>query len=77
MAGWGVFMVFLARYPFQQRERWSWICFLLGLLLWYVLDTGISLYYGVAFNAIFNTAILVLALIPLAYTRKEFWHETN
>ena len=73
MAGWGVFLVFLTHYPFQQRERWAWICFLLGILLWYVLDTGISLYFGVTFNAIFNTTIMALAVIPLAFTRKEFW----
>lgn len=77
MAGWGVFLVFLTRYPFQHKQRWSWMCFLLGLLLWYILDTGISLYFGVVFNAIFNTAIMALAVIPLAFTWKEFWQDPN
>ena len=72
MAGWGVFLVHVARHPFQNRERWAWNCILQGLLLWYLLDTGISLYYGVIFNVFFNTGILVLLLLPLFFTRKEF-----
>lgn len=72
MAGWGVFLVYMARYPFQMRERWAWNCILQGLLLWYLLDTGISVYFGVVFNAIFNTVILILLLLPLFFTRKEF-----
>jgi len=72
MAGWGVFLVFMARYPFQRRERWAWNCILWGLLLWYVLDTGISFYSGVLFNAFFNTAILILGLLPLYFTRRGF-----
>jgi hypothetical protein len=72
MAGWGVFLVYMARYPFQMRERWAWNCILQGLLLWYLLDTGISVYFGVVFNAILNTIILILLLLPLFITRKEF-----
>jgi hypothetical protein len=60
MAGWGIFLAFIARYPFQKRERWSWNAFLIGLSLWYVTDTAISLYFGVTFNAIFITAIFIL-----------------
>jgi hypothetical protein len=40
--------------------------------LWYVLDTGFSLFYGVNFNALFNTALLILFAIPLAFTHKAF-----
>jgi hypothetical protein len=72
MAGWGIFLVYIARYPFAQRARWAWHCLLQGLLVWYLLDTGISLSFGVFFNAIFNTVILVLLLLPLIFTRKEF-----
>ena len=72
MAGWGVFLAFLARYPFRNRERWAWNALLLGLSLWYVTDTLISLYFGVVFNAVFNTGIFVLAILPLLFTRREF-----
>ena len=72
MAGWGVFLALIARYPFRNRERWAWDALLMGLSLWYLTDTGLSLYFGVVFNAIFNTAIFVLAMLPLLFTRQEF-----
>jgi hypothetical protein len=76
MAGWGVFLVFLARYPFRARERWAWSALALGLSLWYGTDTVISLYFGVIFNALFNTLVFILAVLPLIFTRREFFKET-
>ena len=72
MAGWGVFLAFIVHYPFNHKERWAWNAFMLGLSLWYLTDTTISLYFGVVFNAIFNTVIFILALLPLLFTRQEF-----
>ncbi|MBN1452834.1 MAG: hypothetical protein JW963_17585 [Anaerolineales bacterium] len=72
MAGWGVFLAFIAQVPFRNRERWAWNALLLGLSLWYVTDTAISLYFGVIFNAVFNTAFFILALLPLLFTRQDF-----
>jgi len=72
MAGWGVFLAFVTRYPFRNRERWAWQCLALGLSLWYVTDTAISLSCGVVFNALFNTGILIMAALPLFFTRREF-----
>jgi hypothetical protein len=74
MAGWGVCLAFLARYPFQRRERWAWTCMVTGLLLWYVVDTAISLAY-VPFNVAFNTLLLAAIGLPLLATRKAFRHE--
>jgi hypothetical protein len=72
VAGWGVFLAFIAHYPFKAKEKWSRNCVAAGLLLWYVLDTAISLYFGVFFNAIFNAVLLVLGILPLAFTWKHF-----
>jgi hypothetical protein len=72
MAGWGVFLAFVAHYPYKQRERWAWNALALGLSLWYVTDTALSLYFGVVFNVIFNTLIFVLAALPLGFTRRQF-----
>ncbi len=73
MAGWGVFTAFIAFYPFKKRERWAWNCLIAGLLLWYVLDTAVSLNFKVYFNAVFNTVLMALGLLPLAFTREEFY----
>jgi hypothetical protein len=72
IAGWGVFLAFVAQIPFNKKERWAWNCLVTGLLVWFVLDTSLSLYYKVYFNVAFNTALLVLAGLPVVFTRKSF-----
>lgn len=72
MVGWGTVLFALAQWPFKQRQKWAWNSLLAGLLSWYVLDTAVSLQYGVVFNAILNTVFLGLFLVPLLFTRKEF-----
>jgi hypothetical protein len=72
IAGWGVFLAFIAHYPFKNREPWAWNCILTGIIVWYVLDTGISLYFRVYFNAVFNAVLLALVVIPLGFSRKHF-----
>jgi hypothetical protein len=72
VAGWGVFVVFLAKYPLQNRERWAWTCLLAGFGLWFVVDTAFSALFGVYFNVIFNSVLAALVFVPLMATRKEF-----
>lgn len=73
MAGWGVFLAFVAAIPFKRRERWAWTCIAAGLTLWFVIDTAISIYWGVYFNAfVVNTPLFVLAMLPLIFTRRAF-----
>ena len=42
---------FQARHPFPRRQRWAWNCLCSGMTLWYVLDTSISIAFGVYVNA--------------------------
>lgn len=72
MAGWAIIIAFIARYPFHNKEKWASDGLLVGMLVWYVLDTGLSAYHAVYVNAIANTAFLLLVLLPVVFTRKEF-----
>ncbi len=72
VAGWGVFLAFIAAAPFRRRERWAWSCVALGIALWYLADTALSLANRVYFNAAFNTLLLVLVALPLVLTRRQF-----
>lgn len=72
IAGWGIVLTHIARYPFNRKERWSWNCLVFGLLVWFVLDTSLSVFHKVYFNAAFNTTLLILAGLPVVLTRKEF-----
>ncbi len=72
IAGWGIFVTYVARYPFSKKEKWAWSCLVLGLLVWFVLDTSLSAFYKVYFNVVFNTALLILTMLPVVFTRKDF-----
>ena len=72
MAGWGVFIAFIAYYPFQRREKWSWNCLLIGFLVWFLPDTAISIYFKVHMNALINTCLFTLAILPLVAAKKHF-----
>ena len=72
MAGWGVFIVFIVHEPFRRRERWAWNCLAVGVGLWFVVDTALSLAANVIFNAAFNSLLVVLIAPPLLATRSHF-----
>ncbi|HLG22546.1 MAG TPA: hypothetical protein VI382_07000 [Candidatus Manganitrophaceae bacterium] len=65
-------MAFIAYYPFRAKETWSWNCIALGVAVWFIVDTAISLYFKVGFNALFNTLFLICIGLPLLFTRKQF-----
>ena len=69
VAGWGICMAFIVYHPYRRRERWAWWALTAGIVVWYLIDTSISLAYGVVFNAGFNTLLLLLAGVPLLATR--------
>ena len=72
MAGWGVFVVFIAHEPFRRRERWAWNCLAFGIGLWFMVDTTLSIAANVIFNVAFNSLLLVLVLLPVLATRSYF-----
>lgn len=72
IAGWGIFLTFVAHFAFSRREKWAWNCVALGLLVWFILDTSLSIIYKVYFNVVFNVALIIFAGLPLAFTRRDF-----
>jgi hypothetical protein len=72
MVGWGILLLYVAYVPFRRGERWAWHSLFLALVVWYVLDTGASLYHGVYLNAAFNTGFLVIFGIPLLASARRF-----
>ena len=49
-----------------------------GLLSWFIIDSGISIYYDAVHNVILiNMVALILIGIPLIMTRKEFKNEAS
>jgi len=75
IAGWGIVLTYIARYPFSKKERWAWESLIFGVLIWFLLDTSLSLLHKVYFNAALNTVLFILGILPLAFTRKWFIQE--
>lgn len=72
VTGWGIFIAFLAYYPFKAREKWAWNCIAAGISIWFISDTSISAFYDVTFNVVFNVVLLIFIGLPLLFTRKFF-----
>jgi hypothetical protein len=71
LAGWGITVTLLAREAFGRHERWAWWALAAGTGTWFVLDTGISLAHGVAFNVAINILVFVVVGVPLVATRSD------
>lgn len=72
ISGWGISIIFLTYYPFRSQDRWAWNAIALGVTVWYILDTTLSLYFRVVFNAAFNSILFIALWLPLVLTRKHF-----
>lgn len=77
MTGWGILMYFVVKNPFKNREKWAWNALLVAIVIWYCVDTSISIYSKVYFNAVFNTVLLILTLFPLIFTSTYFSNHKN
>ena len=65
MAGWSLLMMQLVRGPLRGGSRWAWLMLVQSLVLWFLLDTGMSLVLGYPTHALFNVPFAVALGIPL------------
>ena len=69
MAGWSVLMIQVARGPLRDGSRWAWLMLVQSLVLWFSLDTGMSLLLGYPIHALFNVPFAIALGIPLLSLR--------
>lgn len=72
VAGWGILVTCMAHHPFSRKEKWARDCIVLGLIVWFVLDTSLSAIHGVHFNIAFNASLLILVMLPVIFTHRHF-----
>ena len=78
IVGFHILMVMISENSFKKKEKWAYNTMWYGLLSWFVIDSGISVYYGAFHNVILiNIVALFLIGIPLVVTRKEFRNEAS
>ncbi|MGI9173964.1 MAG: hypothetical protein ACR2GR_01415 [Rhodothermales bacterium] len=65
---------FIAAIPFRRGERWAWQAVLRGTLVWFVVDSAVSLWHGATFNVYLVNLVPVLVFgLPLGATWPAFF----
>lgn len=72
MIGWSVTLLFIIARPFRRGQREAWYAITASVLVWFMLDSSLSISAGFWQNAVFNAIFLVLFIIPLAATYRNF-----
>lgn len=71
LAGWSFTLLQLVRRPVSEGASWVVPLMARSLLLWFVLDTGMSLVLGYPTHALFNLPFGVALALPLARLRSS------
>ena len=76
MVGFHLLMIGIAHFAFRKKEKWAFGFLWLGLMSWFFIGSGISIYCGAYYNvylinlgSMFLIAIPLLATIPV-YTKR-------
>lgn len=69
LAGWSAMMIHIVRGPLRAGSAWALPVLVRSLVLWFVLDTGMSLVLGYPMHALFNVPFAVALAIPLVKLR--------
>lgn len=66
-------MVFISENALKNKERWAYVSAWSALLVWFILDSAISWYYGAIHNIVMiNLVSLVMTALPLIMMRAAF-----
>ena len=71
MAGWALLMIQMVRGPLREGSRWAYQFLVQSLILWFVLDTGMSLVLGYPTHALFNIPFAIALGVPLLSSRPK------
>jgi hypothetical protein len=75
MIGWMVSLLALIAIPFQRKEKWAWWAVTASVVIWYGVDTTMSVVLGFVPNAVLNTVFVAGFALPLGLSYKGFKHE--
>lgn len=77
MTGWGLFMLYVVNFPFRKAEKWAWNSIFYPLLIWFLIDTSLSAYYGVGLNILINVVFFLQVTAPLLFFRPQFYNQLS
>lgn len=74
IAGYFLLQTLIVLFPFRKGERWAWHAIFWAILLWFVIDSTLSLFHGAFFNVwMINIPSLLLTIVPLIFTYSAFF----
>ncbi len=74
IVGFHTLMVFISENAFKRREPWAWWAMTIGMVSWFIIDSGISMYYGAVHNVVLiNLVALTLIGLPLIMTYRTIF----
>ena len=72
-AGYFVLQYFIATHGFARKQKWAYQAITSAFMLWFVVDTSLSLYHQAYFNIwMANIPALLLMAPVFGFTRKHF-----
>lgn len=78
ISGYFILQFFIVKFAFQNKQSWSWYAIGLGLIVWFFIDSIVSVISGAYFNVYtINMGTLLLHAPPLIMTFKYFHHNNE
>jgi len=73
IVGFHILMVLISENAFKNGELWAYKAMWLAMLLWFFIDSGLSLYFGALHNVLLiNLPAMFMIGLPLLMTKKYF-----
>lgn len=76
LAAWGITVLYLTCYAMKKKEFWSWKCIFFSLIVWFIIDTSVSIYYQAILNIFINCIFFFQIAAPLLFLRNSFKQNT-
>jgi hypothetical protein len=78
IAGYFLLQTMIVLFPFRKGERWAWHAIFWAILLWFIIDSTLSILHGAFFNVwLINVPALLIILLPLVLTHRYFGANTS
>lgn len=78
-----IFLAYLAAFPFKRKEAWSRNAIVAAFGIWFIVDSGVCIYYGVFFQVyVINLISFFQKVLPIIFTwpyftRKNYNHQNS
>lgn len=78
IAGFHLLVIMISENAFKLKQKWAYDAVLYSMVLWFTIDSSISIYYGALYNVLLiNLPALFMICLPLVMTKRDFENNDN